>query len=59
VEVALPWRSLEIANPRPGLKVPFNVSRTRRAETPAEYTQWAPTLRDFSEAKLFGSLLLE
>ena len=58
VEVGVPWSVLEVDSAKVGLELPLNVCRTRRAESPNEYTQWAPTLQAYDRPELFGRLVL-
>ena len=42
LEIALPWESLGVKNPKPGYKLGLNLIRSRASGYPLERTMWSP-----------------
>ena len=60
VELAIPWKSLEIVPPGPGDKIKLNVCRTHAAGGQSEYGEWALTFElRYGQPEYFGTLNFE
>lgn len=55
LEMAVPWASLGITHPGPGIRMGLELVRTK-AGTPFEMSQWAPTLGENHTPSRFGVL---
>ena len=58
LELAIPWRDVGLATPRPGAVVGFNVCRDRYAGGAREWSNWSQTMANFHDAPRFGHLVL-
>ena len=57
LEAAIPWTCLDVASPKPGTVIGFNVCRDRLVEE-KQWTSWAPIVNGFHNAPLFGHLVI-
>lgn len=57
VEMAIPWKALNMHAPEPGTRIRANFCRDRH--TDAEWTVWSQTLYHFLEPEHFGVLIFE
>jgi hypothetical protein len=58
VEMAIPWKSLAGANPRPGAAVGFNICRDRYVGLSREWTSWSQVNANFHDPERFAHLVL-
>lgn len=62
VELAIPFRSLGVKQPKPGERWRFNLCRTRPGGDgipTTEYSSWAPLKKGYRELDTFGSVVFQ
>lgn len=55
LELAIPWKTLELSMPNKGTLIGFNISRNKMHD-PIEHSQWSPTFGNNHTPQLFGTL---
>ena len=60
VELAIPWKTLEIPPPVPGSEIRLNICRTHMAGGRTEFAEWALTFENrYGQPEYFGTLVFE
>nr|HPK00712.1 hypothetical protein [Candidatus Hydrogenedentota bacterium] len=57
VEIAIPWRALNMAPPESGSAIRINLCRERYTER--EWTLWSQTVYHFLEPEHFGTFIFK